>query len=144
MTTQRTIVSCLLAIAMLALSAAPLFAGFYTIPWFIVSVFSERYVEAIPYARFLWLGSAAFFPLTYLGNTLKAQQVTFVPYLNTIQGLTLVALLVGLVPVLGVWGAVCARIGSTMVLSIAFAVTFAIRLRRESQHPNLPIQTAGS
>ncbi|MDP6153138.1 MAG: PEP-CTERM sorting domain-containing protein [Phycisphaeraceae bacterium] len=43
MTTQRTIVSCLLAIAMLALSAAPLFAGFYTINS--VSASSDKYVR---------------------------------------------------------------------------------------------------
>ena len=73
------------------------FVGFFAFPIVIPFLFSDKYVEAVPYAKWLWLVLAVTAPATYLGNILRAQKVTsfvyFFDLFNPVLLLTLFILL---------------------------------------------------
>ena len=69
--------------------------GFYIFPIIIPIVFSEKYVDAVPYAKWLWLTLAITAPATFLGNILRAQKVkSFVYFLEIFNPLLLLFLFV--------------------------------------------------
>lgn len=60
--------------AIVAAFAAIGVVGFFLIPLAIPLLFSEKYVAAAVYGKWLWLSLALSAPATYLGNILRAQQ----------------------------------------------------------------------
>ncbi len=59
-------------------------AGFILMPIVIPMIFSERYVEAVPYGKWMWLSLSLVAPATYLGNILRAQQKKAFVYIFSI------------------------------------------------------------
>lgn len=59
-------------------------AGFILFPFVIPLLFSEKYVEAVPYAKWLWLSLALAAPSTYLSNLIVAQQKKGYVYLMNV------------------------------------------------------------
>ena len=69
--------------------------GFYIFPIIIPLLFSQKYVDAVPYAKWLWLTLAITAPATFLGNILRAQKVkSFVYFLEIFNPLLLLFLFV--------------------------------------------------
>lgn len=88
------------------------FVGFFAFPIVIPFLFSDKYVEAVPYAKWLWLVLAVTAPGAYLGNILRAQKIkSFVYFLEIFNPLLLLFLfvflskygIVGLVTAKGVY-----------------------------------------
>jgi O-antigen/teichoic acid export membrane protein len=105
--------------------------GFLLIPVVIPLAFSERYVAAVPFAKWLWLGLGILMPFTFLGNILFAQQKKGFTYLAFIGYPILVSsLYLILIPQYGLPGAILAKVLSSAVLSTVYACGFYIYLKQ--------------
>jgi O-antigen/teichoic acid export membrane protein len=110
--------------------------GFFGLPIFIPLVFSHRYVESVPYARWLWLSLCLASPFTFLASILNAQRDKLFLYLKNIgsPALTLVLFAV-LIPRYHLVGAVAARIINHVLLVILHVVYFAWSLQKSTRGP---------
>lgn len=97
--------------------------GFFLIPILIPLFFSDAYVEAIPYGKWLWLSLSVTVPTTYLGSILRAQKKIKYTYifepLGPLIQISLFWTLIGY----GLWGIVFSKIlwnFTAMVLSTGF------------------------
>jgi O-antigen/teichoic acid export membrane protein len=105
--------------------------GFVLLPIAIPVFFSERYVEAIPYAKWLWLSLCASSPFTFLASILNSQRDrTFLYIKNLANPAITLALFVILIPRYGLAGAVGARIINHGLLVILHITYFAWAVRR--------------
>jgi O-antigen/teichoic acid export membrane protein len=105
--------------------------GFFLIPVVIPWLFSERYAEAVPYAKWLWLGLAVTAPMTYLGNVLRAQKkMKFVYVFEILNPLVLLCLYFAFIGY-GLWGITFARIIYYLSATLFFAGFFYRYLTRE-------------
>ncbi len=107
--------------------------GFVLMPVLIPLFFSDRYVQAVPYAQWLWLSLAVMVPATYLGNILRAQKkVKFVYLFETANPLILFFLFLILVRY-GLWGMVIARAIYYVNAGIFFVSFFRYYLAKENK-----------
>ncbi len=105
--------------------------GFFAIPILIPLLFSERYVAAIPYGKWMWLSLALTAPITYLVNILRAQKkVTFIYTISIGQPVLLISLYFLLVGY-GVWGIVIARIINYWATAVIYLGFFLYYLWRD-------------
>jgi O-antigen/teichoic acid export membrane protein len=107
-------------------------AGFVTLPTAIPILFSEKYVLAAPYTKWLWLALAIPAPTVYLGSILLAQQKKAFLYFNSsYYPLLLFVLYLVLIPWYGLWGAVGAQFIASTVLALVYISSFTWYLRKE-------------
>jgi len=107
--------------------------GFFALPIAIPLLFSHRYAESVPYARWLWLSLCLSSPFTFLASILNAQRDKSFLYLKSIASpaVTLVMFVV-LIPRYGLAGAVAARVANHVMISILHAVYFAWALGKST------------
>jgi O-antigen/teichoic acid export membrane protein len=92
--------------------------GFFLFPVLIPALFSERYRDAVPYARWLWLWWGFTGPLGFIGVTLLAQRKRKAMLIHSIgYPLLLCTASLLMIPRYGLWGAVV----SSMVTSTLFS-----------------------
>lgn len=116
---------------LLGLFSAIGLGGFVFIPLIIPLLFSERYAEAVSYAKWLWLSLALTAPMAYLGNILRAQKkVKFVYVFELVNPLILFFLFFALIGV-GLWGMVIARAIYYCSAAIFFVAFFTYYLAKE-------------
>ena len=110
--------------------------GFFALPVVIPMVFSHRYIESVPFARWLWLSLCLSSPFTFLASILNAQRDKPFLYLKNIASpaITLV-LFVLLIPRYGLVGAVGARIANHVLVVILHVVYFAWALKKSTRAP---------
>lgn len=109
-------------------------AGFFMFPIIIPLLFSEKYVAAVPYAKWLWLSLCINAPATYLANILRAQKkIKFVYFFEILHPITSIVLYVILIP-WGIWGIVIAKIISNIYAWFVFVGSFIFYLRKELKH----------
>jgi O-antigen/teichoic acid export membrane protein len=104
-------------------------AGFVAIPIFVPLLFSERYVNAVPYAVWLWLVMALTGPMVYLGNILTAQQKLRYVYGHSIVYYLLLFVLYLLLVKHGLMGIVSARIILYLISAIIRVASFFYYLK---------------
>jgi len=108
--------------------------GFVLFPIIIPFLFSEKYIDAIPYSKTLWLFFSMTAPLTYFSTALRAQQKTvFVYSISILHPLLLFILYYQLISY-GVWGIVNAKIIMYFIVSLLYASFFFIYLKREQKN----------
>jgi len=108
-------------------------AGFVLLPIFIPIFFSERYVEAAPYARWLWLSLCLSSPFTFLASILNSQRDKRFLYIKNLASPAITLLMFALlIPRWGVAGAVVARITTHGLLVILHVTYFAHAIKRSS------------
>ncbi len=107
--------------------------GFFVLPRVIPMFFSQRYVLAVPYAKWLWLSLCLSSPFTFLASILNSQRDKRFLYIKNLASpastITMFALLI---PRYGLAGAVGARIanhGFLVILHITYFV-YALRASR--------------
>lgn len=106
--------------------------GFVLLPVVIPLFFSEKYVAAAPYAKWLWLSLCSVSPATFLASILNAQRDRRFLYLKNLAGPALtLGLFFLLIPRYGIVGAIAARIANHVFLAILNASYFVHVLRRE-------------
>ncbi len=104
-------------------------AGFFSLPLLIPLFFSDRYLDAIPYTRWLWLVFSLSMPVNYLAKVLSAQQkLRYVYFFNISSPLIRIVLYILLLS-LGIWGMVLATILSYTFNALIMSVAFIYYLR---------------
>ena len=107
--------------------------GFFMIPIFLPIIFSERYVQAIPYGKWLWLILSFTAPASYLSSILRAQKkVKFVYIFELSHPVILITLILALIDY-GLWGIVYAKAIHYTTASVFFVGTFYFYLYREKK-----------
>lgn len=111
-------------------------AGFFLLPVAIPIIFSGKYRESGPYAKWLWLSFAVTVPATYLGTVLRAQRKLRFLYLfellNPIIPFALFFILISH----GLWGVVAARIIYYTSTALFFIFFLRYYLREERRISN--------
>jgi O-antigen/teichoic acid export membrane protein len=111
------------------------FGGYFILPVLIPLFFSEQYVDAVPYTRWLWLTFSLSMPPLYLSNILKAQQKVRFVYVSSIGSpLTRFVFYIILLP-LGIWGIVLATIVNYVSNGLFMIGSFFYYLRKERLEP---------
>ena len=106
------------------------FVGFFAFPFVIPFLFSEKYVEAVPYAKWLWLVLAVTAPATYLGNILRAQKITsFVYFFDIFNPIFLMVLFI-LLSSHGINGLIIAKSTYYILACIIFLLFFNYHHRK--------------
>jgi O-antigen/teichoic acid export membrane protein len=107
--------------------------GFFLLPIFIPMVFSHRYAESVPYARWLWLSLCLSSPFTFLASILNAQRDKSFLYLKNIASpaFTLI-LFVVLIPRYALVGAIVARVINHAFVVVLHVVYFAWALKKST------------
>jgi O-antigen/teichoic acid export membrane protein len=109
-------------------------AGFFLLPVFIPLFFSHRYVESVPYARWLWLSLCLSSPFTFLASILNAQRDKLFLYVKNIFSPVLtLTLFVVLIPRYGLVGAVAGRVINHAALVVLHAAYFVWAVRRSAR-----------
>jgi O-antigen/teichoic acid export membrane protein len=104
--------------------------GFLLLPVIIPLCFSHKYVEAAPYARWVWLSLCLSSPFTFLASILNAQRDKRFLYLKNLAtpAITL-AMFALFIPRWGIAGAITARVASHVLIAALHIVYFARALR---------------
>lgn len=106
-------------------------AGFLLLPIVIPLFFSDKYVEAVPYAKWLWLVQCLGAPFTFLASILNSQRDKRFLYIKNIASpLVTISLFAVLIPSYGLAGAIAARIANGLLLVLFHVVYFAYVVRR--------------
>jgi O-antigen/teichoic acid export membrane protein len=106
-------------------------AGVFLLPIAIPIFFSSRYVEAVPYAKWLWLSLCLSSPFTFLASILNSQRdKRFLYVKNLASPIFTIALFAVLIPRYGLAGAVVARITNHAMLVVLHIAYFAYAVRR--------------
>gem|GEM_PF-2985317 len=108
-------------------------AGFLVFPVLIPALFSAKYVDAVPYGKWLWLSLAVAAPMTMLTNILRAQQKIGFVYALFISQPVFQFVLYLLLLQYGIAGLVTARIITQWVPGLIIMGVFAAYLRREER-----------
>ncbi len=105
--------------------------GFVVLPIVIPAFFSDRYVQAVPYSRWLWLSLCLSSPFTFLASILNSQRDKRFLYIKNLANpaITLTLFLI-LIPAWGVAGAVVARIINHVLLVFLHVGYFAHAVAR--------------
>jgi len=104
--------------------------GFLLLPVFIPLAFSQKYVDVIPYAKWLWLSLCLSSPFTFLASILNSQRDKRFLYIKNLSNpLIMLALFAILIPPYGILGAIVARIATHGFLVVLHVVYFAHALR---------------
>ena len=100
--------------------------GFFVLPIAIPMFFSAKYVNAVPYAKWLWLSLCLSSPFTFLASILNSQRDKRFLYIKNLANpaITLVLFAI-LIPRYGLAGAVGARITNHVLLVILHVGYFA-------------------
>lgn len=110
--------------------------GFIAIPVLIPLAFSQKYADAVPFAKWLWLCLGILSPFTFLGNLLFAQQKKMFTYLSyTGYPILVSGLYFFLIPQYGLYGAIAAKILSVGALSLFYTCSFYVYLKRTRLSP---------
>lgn len=107
-------------------------SGFLFLEYIIQLFFSQRYVNAGSYAKWLWLFIAISTPATYLGEILRAQKILKFSYyfeISTSVGRFLLYLI--LLPKYGLWGMIISVVLWNVIAGVFFVVYFAVELNKE-------------
>ncbi len=108
--------------------------GFVLLPVVIPLFFSHRYVDAAPYAKWLWLSTCVTSPLVFLQSILNSQQDKKFLYIrNLASSIGTLVLFVVLIPRIGLAGAIAARIANHVGLVIFYVIYFRRALRLDAQ-----------
>ncbi len=107
--------------------------GFFLMPVVIPLVFSEKYRESIPYAKWLWLSFAVTVPATYLGTVLRTQRKLRFLYLFEMLNPLIPFVLFFVLISHGLWGIVTARMAQYVFSSLFFALFLFYYLNREKR-----------
>ena len=108
--------------------------GFVLLPILIPLFFSHRYVEAVPYAKWLWLTTCLAAPFAFLASILNSQQDRRFLYTRRLSSqIILLAMFFVLIPLFGLLGAVIARIVNHAILIVFNTAYFATVVRRGRQ-----------
>src|SRR5262245_18557957 len=111
--------------------------GFFLLPIFIPMVFSHRYAESVPYAKWLWLSLCLSSPFSFLAVILNAQRDKSFLYLKNIGSpLIMLGLFILLIPRFGLIGAVVARVVNHGLLVVLNVVYFAWAVKRAAPPPD--------
>jgi O-antigen/teichoic acid export membrane protein len=111
------------------------FGGYFILQVLIPLFFSEQYVAAVPYTRWLWLTFSLSMPPLYLSNILKDQQKVRFGYVSSIGSpLTRFVFYIILLP-LGIWGIVLATIVNYVSNGLFMIGSFFYYLRKERLEP---------
>jgi O-antigen/teichoic acid export membrane protein len=113
--------------------------GFFLLPILIPLFFSQRYIDAVPYAKWLWLSTCMASPFVFLASILNAQQDRRFLYTRRLSSqLILLAMFFILIPQFGLLGAIVARIINHAILIVFNTAYFAhvIRARPPSTPPS--------
>lgn len=106
--------------------------GFYVLPSLMTWLFSDRYILAAEYGKWLWVMTASFGSLTILGSILastKRPSVLYVPYI----GFPIILCILYFVLVKdGVWGMVTAKIIASAILSLYYLFAFYYHVNKRS------------
>ena len=117
--------------------------GFFLLPILIPLFFSQRYIDAVPYARWLWLSTCLASPFVFLASILNAQQDRKFLYTRRLSSqLLLLVMFFVLIPPLGLLGAVIARIVNHAVLIVFNTAYFAHVLRVRPRATPPPITSS--
>ncbi|MDG1143829.1 MAG: hypothetical protein P8N92_04125, partial [Burkholderiales bacterium] len=107
--------------------------GFCALPSLTTLFFSDRYILAAEYGKWLWITTASFGSLTILGAALastKRPSVMYVPYI----GFPIILCFLYLILVKdGVWGMVTARIIASAILSLYYLFAFYYYVNKRSE-----------
>lgn len=106
-------------------------AGFLIFPIIIPLFFSQKYINAVPYGKWLWLSLSIVAPTTYFSNILKAQQKIFFYYFFSIIQPILTFLLYLLLIRYGIKGIVLSRILMQFVTGFIFLAFFIYYLNKK-------------
>jgi O-antigen/teichoic acid export membrane protein len=110
--------------------------GFFLLPIAIPLVFSDRYADSVPLARWLWLSLCLSSPFTFLASILNAQRDKVFLYLKSVASPAItLALFAVFIPRYGVLGAVIARVANHALLVVLHVVYFARALRAQGAVP---------
>ncbi len=92
--------------------------GFVLLPVVVPLLFSDTYVTAAPYARWLWLSLCVSSPFTFLATILNSQRDrTFLYLKNLGNSAVTLTLFLTFIPLWGLAGAVGARVTSHLLLT---------------------------
>jgi len=110
------------------------FTGFFLFPIIIPLIFSEKYIAAVPYAKWMWLTLNLNTPTTYLANILRAQKkIKFSYCFEIVHPLPSVTLYAILIPQFGIWGAVLTKIIGHIFAGLFFVGSFLWYLKTEEK-----------
>lgn len=105
--------------------------GALLLPVVIPIAFSDRYVAAVPYARWLWLSTCLSAPFAFLATILNSQQDRRFLYTRRLTSqVGLLVLFLVLIPLFGLVGAVIARILNHVSVMVLNSLYFRRVLQR--------------
>lgn len=106
--------------------------GFFMLPIVIPMFFSTQYVEAVSYARWLWLSLCLASPFSFLAVILNSQRDKRFLYIKNLASPAITLLMFAvLIPRFGLAGAVGARVATHGMLTILNVVYFAYAVRAD-------------
>ncbi len=108
-------------------------AGFVALPILVPLFFSERYVLAVGYAKWLWLSLSLSAPATFLGDILRAQKkIRFVYAFELAMPIVRVILYIWLIQY-GIMGMVLSTISVQLAAVALFTTAFMYYLKTENR-----------
>jgi O-antigen/teichoic acid export membrane protein len=107
--------------------------GFLLIPVLTVLLFSERYVEAAKYGKWLWVTVAVLGSSTFLGIALTSMRKRIALYASAVGYPVLLTVLFVAMARRGVEGMVVARMTATAFLAVFYVVAFNVVMKQEGQ-----------
>jgi O-antigen/teichoic acid export membrane protein len=106
--------------------------GFIFVDDIIVLIFTDKYEQSAMYAKWLWLIVSISRPILYLSSILKAQKkLKFAYYLESINSIGKLVLLIVLLPFYHLWGMVYATLIVNFTALVYISVYFYIEYQKE-------------
>jgi O-antigen/teichoic acid export membrane protein len=98
--------------------------GFFAFPIVIPFLFSDKYVEAVQYAKWLWLVLSIQAPCTYLGNILRYQKKKACIYIFEISIPVVMIILYFFLSQYGIFGIVVSKIFCNIFAAVLYITSF--------------------
>lgn len=107
--------------------------GFLLLPCLVPLLFSTKYIESVPYGKWLWLTLCLTAPISYLGNILTLQKkINFVYITNVSHKVLVLVFYLIFIRYWGLWGMIYARIAINIFTPILYIYFFKYYLNKKT------------